>query len=59
MGTHERHRQLRCLRPHQDPADSAATANIDGRDIKVDVNPDLMAAMESGIPLGRGGMTGI
>ena len=46
---------MRCLRPHQDPADSAATANIDGRDIKVDVNPDLMAAMESGIPLGRGG----
>ena len=31
------------------------TANIDGRDIKVGVNPDLMAAMERGIPLGRGG----
>ena len=32
-----------------------STANIDGRDIKVGVNPDLMAAMERGIPLGRGG----
>ncbi|WP_439687519.1 3-oxoacyl-(Acyl-carrier-protein) reductase 1 [Cupriavidus oxalaticus] len=32
-----------------------ATANIDGREIKVGVNPDLMAAMERGIPLGRAG----
>ncbi|EHP42740.1 short-chain dehydrogenase/reductase sdr [Cupriavidus basilensis OR16] len=32
-----------------------ATANIEGREIKVGVNPDLMAAMERGIPLGRGG----
>ncbi len=31
------------------------SANIDGRDIKVGVNPDLLAAMERGIPLGRGG----
>ena len=31
------------------------TANIDGRDIKVGVNPGLLAAMEQGIPLGRGG----
>ena len=31
------------------------TANIDGREIKIGVNPDLMAAMERGIPLGRGG----
>lgn len=36
-------------------ADGATTANIDGRDIKIGVNPDLMAAMERGIPLGRGG----
>lgn len=36
-------------------ADGAATAHIDGRDIKVGVNPDLMAAMERSIPLGRGG----
>ena len=36
-----------------DGADS--TAHIDGRDIKVGVNPGLMAAMEQTIPLGRGG----
>lgn len=36
-------------------AESESTANIDGRDIKVGVNPDLMAAMERMIPLGRGG----
>ena len=36
-------------------ADGEATANIDGREIKVGVNPDLMAAMERMIPLGRGG----
>jgi 3-oxoacyl-[acyl-carrier protein] reductase len=36
-------------------AESDATANIDGRDIKVGVNPDLMAAMERMSPLGRGG----
>ena len=32
-----------------------STANIDGREIKVGVNPDLMAQMERTIPLGRGG----
>ncbi len=31
------------------------TATIDGREIKIGVNPGLMAAMESSIPLGRGG----
>ena len=36
-------------------AETDSTANIDGRDIKVGVNPDLMAAMERMIPLGRGG----
>jgi 3-oxoacyl-[acyl-carrier protein] reductase len=36
-------------------ASDAATANIEGREIKVGVNPDLMVAMERGIPLGRGG----
>jgi 3-oxoacyl-[acyl-carrier protein] reductase len=36
-------------------AEADATANIDGREIKVGVNPDLMAAMERSIPLGRGG----
>ena len=34
---------------------AGATAHIDGRDIKVGVNPGLMAAMEQTIPLGRGG----
>ncbi|HUP09725.1 MAG TPA: SDR family NAD(P)-dependent oxidoreductase [Caldimonas sp.] len=32
-----------------------STANIDGREIKVGVNPDLLAMMEKSIPLGRGG----
>jgi 3-oxoacyl-[acyl-carrier protein] reductase len=36
-------------------AADASTAHIDGRDIKVGVNPDLMAMMERSIPLGRGG----
>ena len=36
-------------------ADSDTKVNIDGRDIKVGVNPDLMKAMEMQIPLGRGG----
>jgi len=32
-----------------------STAHIDGRDIKVGMNPDLMATLERSIPLGRGG----
>ncbi|MDO9433924.1 SDR family NAD(P)-dependent oxidoreductase [Hydrogenophaga sp.] len=32
-----------------------ATTNIDGRDIKVGVNPGLLSLMEQTIPLGRGG----
>jgi 3-oxoacyl-[acyl-carrier protein] reductase len=32
-----------------------STAHIDGREIKVGVNPDLLAMMERSIPLGRGG----
>jgi len=36
-------------------AADGGTASIDGREIKVGVNPDLLAAMERGIPLGRGG----
>jgi 3-oxoacyl-[acyl-carrier protein] reductase len=36
-------------------ADGDATANIEGREIKVGVNPDLMAMMERSIPLGHGG----
>jgi 3-oxoacyl-[acyl-carrier protein] reductase len=36
-------------------ADANAVADIEGRKIKVGVNPDLAAMMERGIPLGRGG----
>lgn len=36
-------------------AAEGSTANIEGREIKVGVNPDLMAMMERSIPLGRGG----
>jgi 3-oxoacyl-[acyl-carrier protein] reductase len=36
-------------------ADQNATVKVEGRDIKVGVNPDLLAAMERSIPLGRGG----
>ncbi|MES2529402.1 MAG: SDR family oxidoreductase [Pseudomonadota bacterium] len=36
-------------------AADASTAHIDGRDIKVGINPDLLAMMERSIPLGRGG----
>ena len=36
-------------------AADGATANIDGREIKVGVNPGLLEAMERMIPLGRGG----
>jgi 3-oxoacyl-[acyl-carrier protein] reductase len=36
-------------------ADGNATASIEGREIKVGVNPDLMAMMERMIPLGRAG----
>jgi 3-oxoacyl-[acyl-carrier protein] reductase len=36
-------------------ADANSTANIEGREIKVGVNPDLLAMMERSIPLGRGG----
>jgi 3-oxoacyl-[acyl-carrier protein] reductase len=32
-----------------------STAHIDGRDIKVGINPDLLATLERSIPLGRGG----
>ena len=36
-------------------AAEGATTNIDGRDIKVGVNPGLLSMMEQTIPLGRGG----
>ena len=37
------------------PADSDSTIDIDGREIKVGVNPELLATMERMIPLGRAG----
>ncbi|MDR0246530.1 MAG: SDR family oxidoreductase [Burkholderia sp.] len=37
------------------PADVGGTENIDGRDIKLGVNPGLLSAMEQTIPLGRAG----
>lgn len=36
-------------------AADGATTRIEGRDIKVGVNPDLLASMERSIPLGHGG----
>jgi len=36
-------------------AADGSTAHIDGRDIKVGVNPDLLAMFERNIPLGRSG----
>ncbi|MDP9123753.1 MAG: SDR family oxidoreductase [Pseudomonadota bacterium] len=36
-------------------AAGGSTASIDGREIKVGINPDLLTAMEHMIPLGRGG----
>ena len=36
-------------------AADATTANIDGREIKVGINPGLLSMMEQTIPLGRGG----
>ena len=36
-------------------AADGGTASIDGRDIRIGVNPDLLASMERQIPLGRAG----
>jgi 3-oxoacyl-[acyl-carrier protein] reductase len=36
-------------------ADSGATIEVEGREIKVGVNPQLLASMEAMIPLGRAG----
>ncbi len=36
-------------------ADANASINIEGRDIKVGLNPDLARMLERSIPLGRGG----
>jgi 3-oxoacyl-[acyl-carrier protein] reductase len=37
------------------PADGDGTIDVAGREIKVGVNPNLLAAMEQMVPLGRGG----
>ena len=37
------------------PADGDSTIDVQGKEIKVGVNPDLLSAMEQMIPLGRGG----
>jgi 3-oxoacyl-[acyl-carrier protein] reductase len=39
----------------ESPADGDSTINVQGKEIKVGVNPALLAAMEQMIPLGRGG----
>lgn len=36
-------------------ADSGSTASIDGRDIKLGINPELLASIERTVPLGHGG----
>jgi 3-oxoacyl-[acyl-carrier protein] reductase len=36
-------------------ADTNTTVNIEGRDIRVGLNPDLMDMLEKNIPLGRAG----
>lgn len=40
------------------PADGDSTIDVAGNEIKVGVNPDLLATMEQGIPLGRAGTPG-
>ncbi|WP_405166826.1 SDR family oxidoreductase [Nocardia sp. NBC_01499] len=37
------------------PAGTGGTIDVQGKEIKVGVNPDLLAAMEQMVPLGRGG----
>ncbi|CAM3972831.1 SDR family NAD(P)-dependent oxidoreductase [Tsukamurella ocularis] len=37
------------------PADGSSTIDVQGKELKVGVNPDLLAAMERQIPLGRAG----
>ncbi|WP_225730277.1 MULTISPECIES: SDR family NAD(P)-dependent oxidoreductase [unclassified Nocardia] len=40
----------------ESPAGSGGTIDIEGREIKVGVNPNLLSAMEQMIPLGRAGL---
>ncbi len=37
------------------PADGTGAIDVEGRRIRVGVNPELLASLEHGIPLGRGG----
>jgi 3-oxoacyl-[acyl-carrier protein] reductase len=37
------------------PADGSASIDIEGKQIKVGVNPDILSAMEKLIPMGRAG----
>ncbi len=37
------------------PSTCSASIDIEGREIRVGVSPDLLAMMERGVPLGRGG----
>jgi 3-oxoacyl-[acyl-carrier protein] reductase len=37
------------------PAGSGATITVEGSEIKVGINPDLVAMLEQNIPLGRAG----
>ncbi|HEY8011790.1 MAG TPA: SDR family oxidoreductase [Rudaea sp.] len=37
------------------PASGGGAIKVEGREIKVGVNPDVLKTMEAGIPLGRGG----
>ena len=60
VGPLQGQRQLRRLRPHPDPAHRrrpppGAAIDVDGRQIEVGVNPDLLQAVERMVPLGRGG----
>ena len=62
VGPLQGQRQQRRLRPHQDPPDRGdagrrptASIDIEGREIKVGVNPRSLQDAEATIPLGRGG----
>lgn len=41
----------------ESPSSGDSTIDVQGNEIKVGVNPDLLSAMEAMIPLGRGGTT--
>ena len=61
VGPLQRQRQRRRLRPDPHPPDRGAgrrrapRIDIEGRELPVGVNPQLLSALEKGIPLGRAG----